>query len=1206
MATQGSIKRHLGITSSTYVSTSDVTIGGNLTVDGTTVTLNTATLDVEDKNILVNKGGTKASADGAGLSIFRGSSSVQSLTWSDASSRFEFSHPLKVDGANGLYLSTGSLTTDSNQLQVNTPHGYGQFGAMNIHHLHIYTDRPSIYTNKPILVQGNTVLTTANTIADDKLPRQVFRTRSTTVGKDTDWDLLIEQGTYGVASSGGAQFEGNNAPPDSDYRYGHVVVTEDTEGQGIRQTYYPHSGKKIFTRTGWNNGSWYSGGWHEHWTSLNHPTSIAGYGITDSFAPTDAEKNVQANWNETNTGSDAFIKNKPTIPSSSNFITTSGGQTITSGGNIGLTIKHDDFNEGLVIHRNHANNSPSITFKNNDEQIGILFGQESDDNIYWRQGTGSTNYKIWHSGDYANKESNWDSAYTYSTVGHLPLTGGTLTGQTTISVGKAGLSALNLRNTENGGAATINFSDQNANPTTQHGTIEFRHADTASYGSGASFTLGSDQSLTVLADGKLMYKDGIYSKPSSGTGAGTRKDNQWDLAYSWGDHKDEQYLTSLPSHNHDDRYYTGTEMRTFFKRGYIESEGAVNLPVGWYTIAINTGDRALGEFQIWDTASSDHQSVIFNASHHFGTDGTNGINVLANSRFSGTNFRYIRIKEAGTYDGAALQVYIDADSNNVGVAIIGGNAQESGWKLVDWIADATDPGVSVSGNSAGGSGSSNWTSFTEKTKVDLDLILNGGILTTGKIYAGSQTEQKEVLLSDTNLFAAASHSHSNYITSNAADTFTGTLTMGTQVALVANNYGRGVFGLYSASKYQHVWGMGSAYKMKDDGSTLGNLYGLAWTHPNNTQGEDIAGLGHQLLCVSNGDTRSAMGDGFWTKYNIQTTSYGSADQWNTAYGWGNHADAGYVNQSAVNASHVDQAKGLSEQGFGVDELTFYQTSSGYANYKSGWAHYIISNHGNGETYYNVTDIRPFWGVPQYSRQEGTQGVWKGPFEYWTEENFTPSSYSNKAASETLTGSKTFSNSYNEFGNGHGSVSNDGSWNARVNIAGSSHARLDVKSVSDGIITTMYAHTGHSAGRVGTYSNHKLDWIISGSPQARLETNGDFKTSGDVVAYFSFSDKSLKTNIKSTENNLEKVLKLNPVSFEWKEKQGETKIGLIAQEVEEVIPEVVEVKERFSEEGGDEYKSVDYEKLVSTLIGAIQEQQKEIDMLKNQIKECHAK
>ena len=213
----------------------------------------------------------------------------------------------------------------------------------------------------------------------------------------------------------------------------------------------------------------------------------------------------------------------------------------------------------------------------------------------------------------------------------------------------------------------------------------------------------------------------------------------------YGDGSNLTGVTATPTaHNHDDRYYTETEMKTFFKRGYIEKETDANLAVGWYTIAINTGDRALGTFQIWDTASSDHQSVIFNASHHFGTDTSNSINVLANSRFSGTNFRYIRIKDAGTYDGAALQVYIDGATNNVGAAIVGGNAQENGWKLVDWIADANDPGVSVSGNSSGGSSSSNWTSFTEKTKVDLDLIINGGLLTTGEIYAGGKTSQYKV------------------------------------------------------------------------------------------------------------------------------------------------------------------------------------------------------------------------------------------------------------------------------------------------------------------------------------------------------------------------------------------------------------------------------------------------------------------------------
>ena len=196
------------------------------------------------------------------------------------------------------------------------------------------------------------------------------------------------------------------------------------------------------------------------------------------------------------------------------------------------------------------------------------------------------------------------------------------------------------------------------------------------------------------------------------------------------------YLTAsspVPSHNHDDRYYTESEMQTFFDRGYIESHSASNLAVGWYTIATNTGDRALGEFQIWETDSGDHQSVIFSAAHHFGVDGSNDITILNQSRYSGTNFRYIRIKEAGTYDGAALQVYIDGTSNSCNVAIVGGNAQVSGWVIKDWIPDATDPGDL-----------SSYNTFTEKTKVDLDVIVNGGMLTTGEIYASGQTSQNKV------------------------------------------------------------------------------------------------------------------------------------------------------------------------------------------------------------------------------------------------------------------------------------------------------------------------------------------------------------------------------------------------------------------------------------------------------------------------------
>ena len=222
-------------------------------------------------------------------------------------------------------------------------------------------------------------------------------------------------------------------------------------------------------------------------------------------------------------------------------------------------------------------------------------------------------------------------------------------------------------------------------------------------------------------------------------------------------------------------------------------------------------------------------------------------------------------------------------------------------------------------------------------------------------------------------------------------------------------------------------------------------------------------------------------------------------------------------------------------------------------------------------------------------------------------NHSHSNYITSNANDSASGSYSFTNSYNEFGNGTGSVSNDGGWNARVNVAGSTHARLDVKSVSDGIITTMFAHTGHAAGKIGTKSNHKLDLMINGTTKARLETNGTFRATGDIVAYYSFSDKRLKTNIKKTENNLDKILSLNPVEYTWKEgyREGIKEIGLIAQEVEEVVPEVVREQERLDEKE-ETYKTVDYEHLVSTLIGAMQEQQKQIDELKSQMAMYNAK
>ena len=81
--------------------------------------------------------------------------------------------------------------------------------------------------------------------------------------------------------------------------------------------------------------------------------------------------------------------------------------------------------------------------------------------------------------------------------------------------------------------AKITFSDE-ASSRSQKGFITYRHLDPASYGSGNAFIISGDQAtMTILADGKLMYKEGVYLKPATGTGAGTRKDNLWDAGYAY-------------------------------------------------------------------------------------------------------------------------------------------------------------------------------------------------------------------------------------------------------------------------------------------------------------------------------------------------------------------------------------------------------------------------------------------------------------------------------------------------------------------------------------------------------------------------------------------------------------------------------------------------------------------------------------------------
>ena len=91
-----------------------------------------------------------------------------------------------------------------------------------------------------------------------------------------------------------------------------------------------------------------------------------------------------------------------------------------------------------------------------------------------------------------------------------------------------------------------------------------------------------------------------------------------------------------------------------------------------------------------------------------------------------------------------------------------------------------------------------------------------------------------------------------------------------------------------------------------------------------------------------------------------------------------------------------------------------------------------------------------------------------------------------------------------------------------------------------------------------------------------------------------SDERLKENIHTIQDPLKKVSALRGVTFDFKEDKKK-QIGVIAQEVEKIIPEVVG-------ENHDGYKGVQYGNLVGLLIEAIKEQQEQINELKNEIKQ----
>ena len=204
----------------------------------------------------------------------------------------------------------------------------------------------------------------------------------------------------------------------------------------------------------------------------------------------------------------------------------------------------------------------------------------------------------------------------------------------------------------------------------------------------------------------------------------------------------------------------------------------------------------------------------------------------------------------------------------------------------------------------------------------------------------------------------------------------------------------------------------------------------------------------------------------------------------------------------------------------------------------------------------------------------------------------------------------------------GYYSDTNSWHIEPNTL-TSYGSMNVRGVRNGWYGISFHQAGNdphlmydSSGNGGVYHETGGRWnyyyhysngclAVAGSTTSSsygiYEQGGGIYSTGNVVAY---SDRRKKTNIETIENALDKVLNLRGVTYNKLDihdnPKEKTETGVIAQEVEEVFPEVVTYAEDIDEYG------VSYGNFAGLFIEAFKEQQKTINMLKDKIENLKSK
>jgi len=300
-------------------------------------------------------------------------------------------------------------------------------------------------------------------------------------------------------------------------------------------------------------------------------------------------------------------------------------------------------------------------------------------------------------------------------------------------------------------------------------------------------------------------------------------------------------------------------------------------------------------------------------------------------------------------------------------------------------------------------------------------------------------------------------------------------------------------------------------------------------------------------------------------YTITDTKVG---QWDTAYGWGDHATAGYLTGNQTISLSGDLS------GSGTTSI-----NAQIAANVVGANELNVTGNGTTSQFLRSDGDGTFtWATPTDTNTTYSAG---------TGLSLSGTTFTNTAPDQTVSltgsGATTVSGTYPNF-----TIS---STDTNTNTTYSAGRGLDLSGTQFLLETDLR----DSISYIGYDSNDYIQWsnnawcrmVVAGVERVRADTSG-LDVSGRIVAdgnITAYSDERLKSDVQTLDGS--KVYKMRGVSFT---KDGEAGSGVIAQELQKVAPELVI--------DGDEYLSVAYGNLVGYLIEAVKELKAEIEELKN--------